>query len=113
MLFFTNDGIRNLVVTLSELETAALLVGSPGSALHPDAPRWYDFADAVSTVIADGGILHLVLEGRFPDAPCAADAAAPLSGAGNGLREAVLAALEPFAKTAGRAPDPDRIMYVP
>ncbi len=110
MFFYSQGDVFNVVAGLSELESGALLLGQPGSPFNPGYRRWADYAEAVARAMETGGKIHVTIDDAGANAVGAWRG--PLDAAPEPCRGAVSAALDFFARRAGRGFDRAKVEVI-
>ena len=101
MFFYVQNGIANIIVSLSLLETAKALLGQAATPLHHDFPRWNQYGKAISRAMEDGGKIHVTIERESGRRPPLNGWRGPLDAAPEPHRTDVIASLDFFAARHG------------
>lgn len=111
MFFYSQGDVFNVIASLSELETGALLLGQAAAPLNPEYRRWDDYGAAIARAMETGGKIHVTVE---PGAGTDAIGAwrGPLDAAPEPCRTAVGAALGSFARRYSRTLDRAKVEVI-
>lgn len=111
MFFYGNGDVLSVVVSLSELETGALLLGQPAAPLNPEYARWDEWSAAIARAMETGGRIHLTVE-RDAVRPPLSGWQGPLIEAPEPYRTDATAALFFFSVRHSRPFDPSKVEIV-
>lgn len=111
MFFYSQGDAFNVIASVSELETGALLLGQPAAPLNPEYGRWDDYGGAVARAMETGGKIHVTVE---PDGvrPPLGGWRGPLDSAPEPWRAAVADALAFFARRYRRKLDRSKVEVI-
>lgn len=104
MFFYSQGDAFNVVASLSELETGALLLGQAAAPLNPAYRRWDDYGSAIARAVETGGKIHVTVE-PGDDAHAVGAWRGPLDEAPEPCRAAITATLGFFARRGGQKLD--------
>ena len=111
MFFYSQGDAYNVIASLSQLETGALLLGQPGAPLNPEYPRWRDWAAALCRAMETGGKIHVTVE-REPARVRLFGWRGPLGSAPEPCRTEVIAVLDLFAAREGLTYDRSKVEVI-
>jgi hypothetical protein len=111
MFFYSQDGAFNVIASLDELETGALLLSRHAAPLAPEYVRWDEYGAAIARAMETGGKIHVTVE---PDGvrPPLDGWRGTLDGAPEPHRGAVSAALEFFGERYGLSFDRAKVEVI-